>query len=711
MKIKFFLLAAFAICISCSQKQDFADFADPFVGVRDGGSNCVLGPMLPYGSINPSPHSAKGEEDGYKPGKPVRGFAQCHVSGTGWPTYGHFLVSPQTGLEPDPLKHESEVSNIDAKVYSLSMDLDRYGIKAEVTPAHYSAIYRFTYPESDESSLVFDASQAIAQDIMLNVKGQIKENEASIDPKTGEVRMMLLYLGGWPREPYRMFLVGNFNKKPAEYGCFNGSEILKGQDNISYDGNGHIGTYAKFSTKKGEEVLFKAAISFTSYDKARELLDKEIKGWNYGKVLKAAKEAWNGKLSTIDIEACNQTDSTIFYSALFRAFTASHERSLDCWKWETDRPYWDDNYALWDTFRTIYPLYMLVDEDALRSNLLALRDRQEHEGAVYDTFVAGTKQTGEQGGNDIDNMIVDAYIKGLTGVDWEEMYAIVKHNADNRRNEEYREKGWRSRCGGCCSSALEYAYNDYDAAILAKGLGHEEDAAKYLERSRSWRNIWNPELEAEGFKGFVDPRDENGDFCFLVPNEFGGARRYPFYESDSWTYSYYVPHEMDTLVARMGGSETFVQRLQFALANEKINYTNEPAFLVTKAFSHAGRPDLSSYWTHEIMNKHYDLEGYPGNEDTGAMASWYVFGAIGIYPSVGQDLYYLTAPKLKKAVLTLAGGKKLTITANAAPQNVYIKSCRFNGEEWNSPFFSHSDIANGGTIEFELSDTATDWGR
>ncbi|MDP4275800.1 MAG: glycoside hydrolase family 92 protein, partial [Bacteroidota bacterium] len=186
----------------------------------------------------------------------------------------------------------------------------------------------------------------------------------------------------------------------------------------------------------------------------------------------------------------------------------------------------------------------------------------------------------------------------------------------------------------------------------------------------------------------------------------------PFYEGSSWTYSYFIPHDVDQLVELMGGKEKFVDRLDYALKNDLIDYGNEPSFLALRLFNHVGRPDLTSKWVRYALKKNFDLTGGLGNDDSGAMSSWYVFSSLGFFPNAGQDIYYLNSPLYKKAVITLGNGKKLIIRAeNASDKNIYIKSCNINGKIWTSSIFRHKDIANGGTITLVLSDQPTAWGR
>lgn len=729
MKIILFFIAVFFCLTGCRSEKTlcrYVDYVNTSIGVIDNrSSNCVIGPQLPYGSINPSPQTEKGGMGGYRPDYPIRGFGQLHVSGTGWSSYGHFLVSPQIGLAVGLKEHDSPHSGDITKAYYYKTNLDRYGITTEIAPSHYSTIYRFTFPESSESYLLFDASQSIAADIAKEMNGTVLENTASIDPKTGKIRMTIKYKGGWPGAPYYLYLAGQYNKSAAEVGVWKGEAVLPGQFVVEKDTvrGQHIGTYCKFNTVKGEEVLLKLAISFTSCDKAEELLAKEIPGWNFEQVKERGKQTWEEKLSNIAIETPSEEYKTIFYSALYRSLTLARDRTLDNSKWKSTQPFWDDNYAFWDTFRSAYPLLTLVDKPAMRDNILALIDRFKHNGCVYDGFVAGVDRQGEQGGNDVDHIIADAYLKGIEGVDWKEAYKILKYNADQRRighhgwkynsdiYKKYKELGWIPEWTMSSSQTLEFAYNDYSVALMAKGLGYEEDYKKYTERSHKWINLWNPDLESRGYTGFIDARKEDGTFSGIEPTRYGGSWSSPFYEASSWTYSYYMPHDFDTLIHLMGGNEKFVERLSYGFEKGLINYTNEPGFLAPRAFTHAGRPDLSSYWIHDIMHKSYDLSGYPGNDDTGSMGSWYVFCSMGFFPNAGQDFYYLNAPLFSKSVIRLSEHTKLTITANASPENIYIKSCKVNGKPWNSPIIRHSDIANGGTIEMELSAVPTEWGK
>lgn len=668
---------------------NLADHVNTAVGVIDNrGSNCVIGPMLPYGSINPSPQTQHGGMDGYSPAEPIDGFAQLHVSGTGWTTYGHFLIQPQTGeLQTGYGTHSSNHSADVTLPYLYATTLDRYGVRVEISPAHYSAIYRFTYPETADASILLDAAQSIATDIEPRVKGRVKETSTEVDAATGKFRMMIHYSGGWPEGPYKLYVSG---------------QISKSEDAGLWETGTHSGGYFRFSTKKNEQVLLKLAISFTSYDTADALLSREIPGWDFDKVVRNGKRAWNNKLSTIKADFQTAEQDTLFYSSMYRSFTLARDRSLDNSKWESTLPFWDDNYAYWDTFRTAWPLIALLDQDAARDHILSIIDRFEHNGRVYDGFIAGMERTSEQGGNDVDCVISDAYLKGVGGVDWNKAYEVVKFNAEHRGKGYVQHDGWIPNSIMSTSTTLEYAYNDWCVSLMAAGLGLQQDAERYAKRSHNWVYLWNPELEDSGYKGFIDARTEDGIFSFIDAQKYGGSWISPFYEGSSWTYSYFVPHDFERLIELMGGPEAFVQRLEYGFENKLIKYDNEPGFLASRAFVHAGRPDLSSKWVHGTLAEGFDTTGYPGNDDTGSMSSWFIFCTLGLCPSGGQDFYYLSAPALSKAEIRLAGGKKLLIKANASAENTRIISCKVNGREWTEAVLPHSEIAGGGTIEFIL---------
>ena len=706
-------LLCLPICVAAQNERHISDYIDTSIGVRDHRSNnCVVGPRTPYSSISPSPQTPDGNMDGYDPQKPVMGFGQMHVSGTGWGTYGHFLLSPQTGdLKTLLADHLSGHSKDVTKAYYYSTHLDRYDIDVELAPAHHTAMYRFTFNNAKQGHVLLDAAQAIASDIVPFMHGRVRRTVTEVNAAAHTVSMMITYEGGWPSGAVTLYCVAKYMADPVASGTWKGADIFEGQNNVStVEDPEHVGAFLTFDTERNPSVLMKVSVSFVSSEHAQKLMDSDMDHWSFESVRDNARNQWDERLACISIPSSDEEMKTMFYSSLFRVFTAISDRRFDNpHAPDSDRAYWDDNYAYWDTFRSLYPLLTLIDQPTVSGNLNTVIDIFKRDGEVTDGFIAGRSRRDDQGGNNIDHLIAEACLKDIPGVDWSEAYEIVRHNAEYGRigyNEkgtsDYRTMNYIPERSMSCSQTLEFAHNDYSAALMARKIGAGADYHKYLKRSRNWRNLWNPDLEDNGYVGFIDARRKDGTFCQFPPSEYGGSWDKPFYEGISWLYSYYVPHDFKTLVKLMGGREKFVERLGYGIRNNLINNTNEPGFLCTFAFHHAGRPDLSSYWAHYLIKKGYDMSGYPENDDTGSMTSWFVFVSLGLFPHAGQDFYYLIAPSVDQAVVRLSSGRTLTIKANASDGYTAVKSCRLNGRLLKNLTVNHKDLMQGGVLEFEL---------
>ena len=709
---------------------NLTQYVDLKIGTGDTrGSNCVIGPQMPFGSINPSPQTPKGTTSGYNSKFPIRGFGQLHVSGTGGSgKYGHFLISPQIGFEFRNDKHDSPALEVVAKPNLFSCYLDRYKIKTEITPTHHAALYRFTFPTSDSAVIVLDATQNIPLDI-LKKNGKILENKVSFDQQTGTVRAMITFQGGWAGvAPYNLYFVAEFNKKPSQMGVWKDSTLLRDVNTVnrSSKNSERIGTVCRFSSVNKEPLLMKVAISFASFENAEKYLKTEIADWDFDKTVETGRQIWEKQLAKITIEPESEEQKKIFYTAMYHSMLMPRDRSGDNAKWQSSEPFWDDHYAIWDTWRTVFPLHLLINPDMVRGNIRSFIDRLKNNGQVRDAFIGGVDGYSDQGGNNVDNIIADAYVKKLSGINWEEAYKLLKFNAENERlgftgtnrtkkpafGDAYRTHGWIPDTTSSSSYSLEYAYNDFSIAQVAKGLGKTADYKKYLKRSKSWENLWDNTKVDHQYRGFTGIRAVDGSFKQFDVRKNAGSWKNAFYEASSWTYTYFVPHDFEGLITKMGGKEKFSERLEFALNNRLIDYGNEPSFLTLRAFNVAGQADLTSKWVHKLMRNGYSLSGVPGNDDSGAMSSWYIFSGIGFFPNAGQDFYYLNAPLYKKTELRLENGKMLTIVANnLSDNNIYIKSCKLNGKPWSSSIIYHNQIANGGTLEFELTDVPGDWGK
>lgn len=698
------------------REKQLADYVDPFIGVLDPESACVIGPQLPAGSINPSPQTKNGNDDGYHPDEPIRGFCQLSVSGTGWGKYGQIFFSPQTGLAIGETDHDSPKENEVAKAYQYSVKLSRYNITTDIVPATHSAIYRFTFGESNQSNIVFDLSHHLAGDIKPILGGKVHAGSVTITSASGtEMSGFGTYSGGFGGGNYNVYFCARFSKPSKAVGTWLGTDIHAGQlTEKLHQTNDRVGAYFTYDTHAGEKIYMKVAVSFKSIAQATQWLDAEIPAFDYEKAKAAAIKTWNNVLGKIKVEGGTDKEMRIFYTAFYHANLMPRNRTNDSEHFAEGVPVWDDHFAIWDTWRTLYPLQLLVNPDMVSSTINSFIARLEKNGKVKDAYVAGNEMQSEQGGNNIDNVIADAYVKGLKGVDWQAAYNVLKFNADSERlgsfgwskgdsTNYYKTLGWIPVGRMSNSMTLEYAYNDFCAAQVAKNVGTKEDYQKYLERSSKWVNLWNPQAESDGYKGFIESRRLDGTFVKLDLKAYPGSWKDHFYEGSSWTYSWFAPHQFEKLVELCGGREKFVDKLKHGFENNLIEYGNEPAFLAVHAFHYANRSDLASYYTRKLMTRRFNEKGYSGNDDSGAMSSWFIFSSLGFFPNAGQDIYYLVGPSFTKATMTMGNGKTINISApKASPENIYVQSVMINGKKWKEPWFRHKDIANGATIIFDM---------
>lgn len=673
-----------------------ADMVEMFMGVR-GNSNCVIGPQVPHGSVNPSPQTPNGGQNGYDENDLIRGFGQLHVSGIGWSRYGQIFLSPQTGFSARETGHDSSKSGEVAKPYYYKVHLDRYGIDAEMAPTRHAVAYRFTYPEDRrDRTLLVDMRHSIPQHIVPIVRGTFNGGELLWDPATSVLSGWGEYAGGFGSEkPYRVYFSMHIDDPDCRVKIVNrGSKEL----------------YARIDLSK-RVVNAGIGVSLHSTDRAGKYRYLELENKNVDRVAELAREEWNRVLNRIDVEG-GDADRRLFYTALYHSLVMPRDRSGDNPHWQgTDHI--DDHYCVWDTWRTAYPLLTLIEESFVAKTVNSFIDRMANDGKCTPTYTASMEWDSKQGGDDVDNIIADAIIKNVKGFDRRKAYGVMLANARNARCPEYLEKGivtGRDRMMSC-SYTMEYAYNDDCLARVAALMGDDATAAEMSVRSRRWENIFDPSLQSHGFKGFIAPLDSDGTRIAIDPAHPYGSWVEYFYEGNSWTYTLFTPAQVERLIQLCGGKSEMLRRLRYGFDNGLVDIANEPGFLAPFIFSHCDRPDLTAEYVDNIRRRSFSVaKGYPDNEDSGAMGSWYVFTSIGLFPNAGQDYYYLLPPAFPRVSLTMENGKKIVVKAiRRTPEARYIASVTLNGKRLNRSWIRHDEIAQGAVIEYELTDNPNEW--
>ncbi|KAL9587986.1 MAG: hypothetical protein Q9203_003197 [Teloschistes exilis] len=497
-------------------------------------------------------------------------------------------------------------------------------------------------------------------------------------------------------------------------------------------------------------VTSRVGVLWISIAKACQFVDDKITtGSTIDDLAAAAKDNWNAQIfSNIKAETKDSEKLGLFYSSLYGMNLMPSNRTGENPLWESSEPYYDDIVTLWDLFRSATPLIQILQPVAYEEQIRSMIDIWRHDGYMPDGRSSNFNGR-TQGGSNADNVLADAYVKDVVGgIDWSDGYRAMVKNAEvpppnNHVDPAARDSSDKEGRGALpdwlalhyvstkysrsVTRAVEYSANDFALYQVAKGMDMTEDAAKYLNRSRNWRNHWNPAVTALRFSGFVMPRHEDGSFVNQDPLSCGGCY-WPnaYYEALPWEYTFNPVHDMATLIDYMGGTEQFINRLNVtfepnkgpkgrtvAFGNTIFDPTNEVSFLTPYLYHYAGRQDLSVKTARNLAEKNYKpgKSGLPGNSDSGAMQSWLLWNMAGLYPVTGQTTFLIGSPWFGMTI-DRGEGKTLKITTNQGGNDtaIYVQSLRINGRKWNKNWLQWNDVfANGGTLDFDLAEEPSGW--
>ena len=705
------------------------EYVRPEIGA-DGEGHVFPGVCVPFGMVKLGADCGdRTNNSGWGKGGNIQGFSHLHVSGTGGgPKYGNILFQPMTG-DLNLSDYSSARSNERFGLGLYEVSLSKYNVGVRLTASAKAGFHEYTFPQSESSKILIDAGSCLT----LHVESQELVASGVKILSNKEIEGYSTVKGGWNLGgPYTVYFYALLDTPADEYTVWKGTSTQSGEQ-VDATGTEKTGAYFGFHTTEGQKVKVKVGISFISTEKAKANIS-ELSSWDFDEIRNAGIAQWKEVLNTVEVEG-NDNDKTIFYSALYHAFLQPTDRTGENPLWESAEPYFDDYYAIWDTFRATHPLFALLKPSRQADIVRSMIDIYEHEGYMPDGR-SGNCNGRVQGGSNSDVLIADAIVKNLPGIDYEKGLAAMIKNAEvepeNPRNEgrggveEYNTKGYIStvteRSG---TRTFEYAYCDYAIATVAKKLGKQDVYEKYLERSNNWKNLWNDNINSLGFKGFLWPKNGSGDW--VNEKDYNVFRRDGWegivYESFPWEMSFYVPHDVNGLIARCGGKEAFLKRLDTYFTHVQDGFdqnsymglfqiSNEPAFLVPSLYNYVNRPDKAAEIVRRVLKERYNTTatGLPGNDDSGSMSAWYIFHSMGFYPNAGQDIYLISSPVFTKTTINLDGGKVFEVLApNASDKNIYIQSAKLNGQELGWCWLKHEEIVNGGTLELVMGDKPSDW--
>jgi len=726
-------------------------YVNPFIGTG-GHGHTFPGATLPFGAIQLSPDTDIEGWDwcsGYHySDNSIMGFSHTHFSGTGCADYGEIRLMPLVGKlatipgpKSDPTKgyrsrfrHETEV----AEPGYYSVFLDDYKILVELTTSYRVGFHRYTFPKSDSAYIIVDLYHRIG-DMVEKAWVKIVGNDTIEGSITGGH-----FCGA--RDPQTIYFVAKFSKPFKEYGTWKIFKVTPGsrEEIMRSKNEPFIGAYIKYSTQDKEKILVKVATSYTGIEGARKNLE-EIPHWDFDKVKKEAQEIWERELSKIEVYG-NKVDKIKFYSALYHAYIHPNLfNDIDGKYIGVDDKIYSSNYnhytvfSLWDTFRSLHPLFVLIQPQKNIDFIRSFLDIYDQSGWLPRWHKAN-RETNCMIGTHADSVIADAVVKGLRDFDLEKAYKAMYKNAmviskDYNQGrlgiEDYKKLGYvpADRYNQSVSRTLEYAYNDFCVAQVAKILGKDEDYRFFLERSQNYKNLFDSK------EGFMRGRKSDGSFVdsqFLI---FGkkfdptDATSPHYTEGNAWQWTFFVPHDPYGLIKLIGGEEKFRKKLdEFFTTNIPIKgppditgiigqyaHGNEPSHHVAYFYVYVREPWKTQELIRKITEELYGTEpdGLCGNEDCGQMSAWYIFSSLGFYPFCpATPIYILGSPTFEKAVIHLPSGKEFTIIAeNVSKENKYVQEVYLNGEPLNRAWIWHNEIISGGTLLFKMGNKPNkNWG-
>lgn len=761
IKLKSILIAA-GWCLTAlvtgaqSPEEGFTQYVDPMIGTREMG-HVFPGACVPFGMVQLSPdtdtipYAVNGKYTGtvyrYCAGyqyndKTIVGFSHTHFSGTGHSDLGDFLVMPTVGqlqLNPGTASHPEsgyrsrfshETEKAEPGYYRVR--LDDYGIDAEMTTTSRVGFHRYTFPESDDSHIILDLNHGI-----YNYEGKVLWSYVRVENDTLVTGYRITR--GWARTNYLYFAMV-FSKPIKNYGCRNDEELIyKGfwrkfdeQHNFPEMAGKNLKAHFDFSTRKGEEIKIKFALSAVSTEGALRNLRAEVPHFDFDRVKTDARERWEQELRRIKIDAPEEKKVT-FYTSLYHTFINPVEymdvdgryRGLDHNIHQAEGFVNYTVFSLWDTYRALHPLFTLVQPERTSDMINSML-------AHYDQSVHGMLPVWSHFGNENWCMIgyhavpviVDAWVNGIRGFDRHRALKACVSTATYKNYgnlADYMKYGYipfDKNVNGS-SMTLEYAYDDWTIARLAESLGEKEMAAQFDQRARNWELLFDEK------RGFVRARNSNG--TWKEPFDALHTANEGFIEGNSWNYSLYVPQDIPALIRKMGGNDRFTNHLDslfsmylpdaYFAETEDITregligcyvHGNEPSHHVAYMYNWAGKPWKTQERIHQIVNTMYlnKPDGLCGNDDCGQMSAWYIFSSLGFYPvTPGSGWYAIGSPSVGQGVMSLPGGKTLTIQANhLSDKNIYVKSVWLNGKALDTSFISHRELSEGGELRFEMSD-------
>lgn len=688
-------LLSLLVACSSAPKTPYA-YADPFIGTGFHG-HTYPGATTPYGAVQLSPDTRQGNWDacsGYHySDSTLMGFSHTHLSGTGCIDLGDILFRPSLNT-PLPFTHADE----EASPGYYRVNLKSEGVIAELTATPHVGIHRYTYPKVADARLVIDLEHSLDND-------PIRQTELK---QTGDNELTgMRCSGGWV-ENQQVYFVARFSQ-PIQ--------------SIEQDGDKRA--VLTFDTSSGNPVVCKVALSIVSAENARLNLEAETDsaGFDFDVLCQATRSRWAEELNSIVVEGGTDAEKTNFYTAMYHSKIIPNLASDVNGEYRRHdmqtgmlpagrRQY--STFSTWDTFRGWHPLMTLLDTALVSNMVLSLLDMYDASGELP-LWPLSAGETGTMIGYHSASIIADAYLKGIRGFDAEHAFEAMKVSAEKNKKgaDYYVRQGFipSNIKKESVSCLLEFAYDDWCIAQMAKALGYTDDYNTFIARSQHFINVF------DGTTKFFRGKRQDGNWEAPF-NPLAIGRSYT--EATAWQYRFFAPHDVNGLVQLFGGTQAFTAELDslFSVTSEvegdlvdvtglvgQYAHGNEPSHHMAYLYSYVGKPWKTQEWTRHLLDAMYQPtpEGIVGNEDCGQMSAWYILSSLGFYSVCpGSNQFVLTSPLFSKATMQLGNGKTLVISANDPAKNKYISQVTLNGKTLDTCFITYDQLMEGGTLSFTL---------
>ena len=701
------LLLALAACTQ-EPKTDYvadpASYVDPFIGTG-GHGHTFPGATVPFGMVQFSPDTRMNDWDGcsgyHTSDNTILGFSTTHLSGTGCSDYGDFRFMPYVGEYQNEFafKHENEEAY--AGYYSVVLE---NGVKVELTTGDRVGMMRCTFPSTETQRMFLNMVQGVNDE-------QVLESSVELDgPESNDLKGFRR-TRDWANDQYLYF-----------YAQFS-------RNIISLDTDEQNNVSMRFDTSE-QPLVMRFALSAVDWEGAKNNLNAELaeNDFDFDALRQKAYDKWNTEMKRYEVSDSNESNKTVFYTALYHTMIAPNlysdadgrYRAHDLKVYTSERPVYTV-FSLWDTFRSLHPLFSLMQRERTLDFINTFINKYEtNPHHLLPIWELAANETYCMIGNHAIPVIADAYFAGIRDFDTEKALEAMVNSSkmDFRGMGAYMKYGYIpiEVEGEATSKTLEYAYDDWCVARMAEDMGKQDIADEFYARAQAYKNIYNPENQ------FFQGRRNGGWSRPFDPAQVN----FTLTEANSYQYGFFVPQDINGHIDLMGGWNAYEAKLD-ALFNAPSNLTgreqpditgligqyahgNEPSHNTVYMYNFVGQPTKTQRYVKQVMDDFYTdrRDGYAGNEDCGQMSAWGVLSAMGFYPATPASGYYvLGLPRFERTRLTFENGKQFEVIAkNLSDKNCYVQSVKLNDKPLERSYITFDEVYGGGTLEFTMTDQA-----